>query len=87
MLLEVASMQTPIICSDIPENKSVFSGSEVLYFKAADSGDLAEKITWAIKHPGEMKRKAVKAKTRINNEYSWSKIAVQYSELYQRLLT
>jgi len=44
MLLETAWTKTPIICSDIPQNSSVFSDDEVLFFKDGDSIDLAKKI-------------------------------------------
>ena len=43
MLLEAASLQTPIICSDIPENKAIMQ-DHVLYFQSQDAGDLASRI-------------------------------------------
>ena len=52
MLLEVASIgTTPLICSDIPENTQVFTDEEVLFFRNKDADDLAEKFSWAEKHP------------------------------------
>ena len=41
MLLEAASLQTPIICSDIPENKIVMQDN-VVYFHSGDAVDLAD---------------------------------------------
>ena len=53
MLLEAASLQAPIICSDIPENK-IMMQDNVLYFRSEDAIDLANQIQWALAHPGEM---------------------------------
>ena len=48
MLLEAASLKVPVICSDIPENKTVFNEKEVLFFKSENEDDLAEKLKYAL---------------------------------------
>lgn len=85
MLLEVVSMKTPVIASDIPSNKSIFSDEELLFFKSNDSIDLMEKLQYAIKHPGIMKEKAEKAFEKLSSNYTWDNIARQYDFLYQKL--
>lgn len=87
MLLEVASLKTPIICSDIPENKVIFDDSMVLFFQTGNSRDLAEKIQFALNNPELMQTKANNAFLHLKNEFLWEKIAQQYDELYQSLLT
>lgn len=87
MMLEVASMKTPLICSDIPENKDVFTEHEVLFFKTGDSKDLAEKLEWALSNEEQMKKKAEKAYTKLSKEYLWERISRQYNKLYQELIT
>lgn len=85
MLLEVASLGTPIICSDIVENKAVFTDSDVLFFKVGDSVDLSEKILFAINNYGEMLEKAKSASERLKNEYNWSIISNKYKDLINSL--
>ena len=84
MLLEVASMKTPIIASDIPANKNVFSSDEVLFFKSGDSADLAEKIKYALANVDEMAEKAEKAYKKLINNYTWEEIAKQYKIIYDQ---
>lgn len=86
MLLEVASVKTPIICSDIPENTVVFNNDEVLFFKSGDVQDLAEKLKWAISNPDEMKKKSLRAYNKVKDKYLWSNITKQYEKLYQQIL-
>ena len=81
MLLEAASLQAPIICSDIPENKIVMQ-ENVLYFRSGDVDDLAEKIQWALAHPDEMSSFAQKASLFVKDTLTWEKISKQYDEIY-----
>ncbi|MEL6867937.1 MAG: glycosyltransferase family 4 protein [Bacteroidota bacterium] len=85
MLLEVGSLGTPMICSDIPQNKAVFDEREVLYFRSENAPDLAQKIQWAFRHPKEMQQRAQAAKKTIESEYLISHIVKQYTQLYQHL--
>lgn len=86
MLLEVASMKTPIICSDIAENKAVFNESEIQFFKVGDSSDLAQKIEYALENKDSLKNKAEQAFIKLNAEYRWEIIAKEYEKLYMSLL-
>jgi len=85
MLLEAASLQTPIICSSILENKIVMQDS-VLYFRSGDAIDLACQIQWALAHPGEMTNLGQKAGIFIKDTLSWDKIVEQYEDIYKDLL-
>jgi glycosyltransferase involved in cell wall biosynthesis len=82
MLLESASLQTPIICSDIPENKIVMD-ENVLYFHSEDSVDLAEKIEWALSHPREMSDLGKNAGTWVQDHLTWGPIIKQYERIYE----
>jgi len=86
MLLEAASMEVPIICSDIPENTAVFSADEVLYFKTGDSSDLAKKVIWALDNKGQMRKFVSKAKKKLTTAYTWDIVAQKYDCLFQELL-
>ncbi len=86
MLLEAGSIGTPMICSDIPQNKAVLSEEEVLFFQSKNIDDLAQKLNWAFDNEQHMQSLADKTKQRIEAEYLFSKIARQYAELYDTLL-
>jgi len=85
-MLEVASLKTPILCSDIPENKDVFSTEEVLYFETNNSSDLAKKIEWAINNESKMLAKSGKLFKKLKDNFQWKVIALQYFELYHQLI-
>jgi len=82
MLLEAASLGTPIVCSDIPANTSVLP-EQALYFRSGDVDDLVEKLRWALSHPEEMKRLGRSAQEWVKARFSWKRIAEQYDQLYQ----
>lgn len=85
MLLEAASLQTPIICSDIIENKVVMQDN-VKYFHSGDAIDLANKIQWALDHPDEIARLAQKANSHVKDTLTWETITKQYEEIYRRCI-
>lgn len=82
MLLEAASLQVPIICSDIPENKIVMH-ENVVYFKSGDAIDLAKHIQWAINHPNEMSINCKKASIYVKDNLTWDNIVKQYEDIYK----
>ena len=47
MLIEVVSLKVPMICSDIPENTSIFNDNEMTFFETDNVNDLAEKLLFA----------------------------------------
>jgi len=85
MLLEVASLGIPIVCSDIPENTAVLQ-DYALYFRSGDVGDLAEKLRWALDHQDEMQELANRAQAHVCAHFAWDQIVSQYEALYQRVV-
>lgn len=86
MLLEVASLNLPIICSDIFENKLIFNEKEVLYFSSGDYTDLAKKISYAEENKHEMLKRAELAYQKVLTQYSWFNISKKYDKIYSELL-
>jgi len=86
MLLEVVSMKTPVIASDIPSNKAVFSEEEMLFFKTSDSYDLMLKLQFALNHPEKMDNNANNAYNKLSVNYTWDIIANQYKNQFQKLI-
>lgn len=87
MLLEGASVKTPIVCSDIIENKDVFGDDEVLFFKTDSVDDLSKKIAWALNNTEKMKIKAEKAYKKLIKNYLWSDISERYQNIYDSMIT
>ncbi len=87
MLLEVASLRTPVVCSDIVQNTDIFEPDEMLFFRTASDTDLAEKLSWALAHPEEMKQFAEKAYRSLAEKYQWTIIARQYADVFDRITT
>ena len=83
-LLEVAALQTPLLASDLPENRAVLP-TQALYFQSADVADLRAKMTWALAHPREMNELAERAAAEIEAHYQWPGIVAQYTRLYEAL--
>lgn len=86
MLLEAAYVKTPVICSDIDANRSIFNNDEVTFFKTNDSSDLGEKLTWAWNNTEELIKKSLHAYQKLINHFNWSRIVIRYDELYSRLI-
>jgi len=83
VLLEAASMGTPILCSDIPANMAVLP-EQTLCFRSGDVDDLADKLRWALEHHAEMARLGQEAQSWVRTRLSWDLIAEQYDRLYHQ---
>jgi len=86
MLLEVVSMKTPVIASNILSNRAVFNDDELLFFKTNEADDLALKIEFALNNNDDMSQRAGRAYEKLKNEYTWKMIAKQYETIYDNLL-
>lgn len=86
MLLEVVSVQTPLVLSDIRENRAVLNESEAWFFCTGDASDLASQLTVALSNSNLSHQKAQQAWSRLKLQYSWPHIAAQYHQVYQSRL-
>ena len=86
MLLEVATMKTPLICSDIPENMAVFGEGSVLFFETNNSNDLADKLKFSFEQPEKMKELSNNAYEILKKKYQWSFLADKYATLYEKII-
>ncbi|MBP9500644.1 MAG: glycosyltransferase family 4 protein [Candidatus Promineofilum sp.] len=84
-LLEVAALKTPLLASDLPENRAVLP-EEALFFKSGDVDDLREKMIWALSHPDEMRDLAERAENVVREHFQWRHVVDQYEEVYEALL-
>ena len=84
MLLEVAALGVPIICSDIPENVAVLE-DKTIYFKSGDSENLKDKIEYSLDNYAEVLSRAEKTKKWVLEKYNWETIAEKYKNMYNNL--
>lgn len=81
VILENMGLQTPIICSDIKENLYVVDDT-ALTFKQGDIDDFATVLRYALDNPHILKDKALKAKTRAAEKFSWEVVTDQHIMLF-----
>ena len=86
MLLEVAALGLPIVCSDIPENVSVMEGNTI-YFKSEDDKELTEKIEFCLNNYEEILKKTEKTKKWVLKKYKWKSICDEYKEIYDSFIS
>lgn len=85
VILENMGLGTPLICSDIPENRFVV-GDTALLFRRGDTEDLHAKLRWAIDHPDEMKRNGQSGRQRARTEFNWDRCAEAYEQVFREIL-
>ncbi len=81
-LLEVAALRTPLVASDIPENREVLP-DQAIFFKSADVADLRDKLRWALAHPEELKGLTDRAYQWVSENYRWPVVIGRYEQLYE----
>ncbi len=86
MLLEVASMETPLVCSDIPENQAIFDAEETLFFESNNSDDLALKINEAFSDTKGMSDRTQKAFEKLRTQFTWDMISKKYISLFEMVI-
>lgn len=84
MLLEVVSLNIPVIASNIPANKAIFNDSELLFFETNNSFSLAEQLMYSIDHKNELRERALCAFEKVKNEFTWQIVADRYKEIYNK---
>ncbi len=78
ILLEAASVKVPIICSDIPENKNIFSQKQVSFFKVDDVEDLCKVLKSNLSDQAFTRKKAEIAFEYLIQNYRWEDISESY---------
>lgn len=81
-LVEAASLEIPIICSDIPTFREMFEEDEVTFFKVDDIYDLNEKVMALDIN----KNKQKKAKAKVDKLFRITETCKKYYELYLSLV-
>jgi glycosyltransferase involved in cell wall biosynthesis len=81
VILTVMGLGTPLICSDIAENKFI-TGENATHFVSGNIISLSEKIKYCIDNIDKLKKMAKIGKDDILNRFKWDSITSQYIELF-----
>ena len=81
VILTVMGLGTPLICSDIVENRFI-KGDNAFLFTSADSDSLAEKIEYSLNHPDYRREMAERGRTDILSRFNWDSVTEKYLELF-----
>ena len=81
VILQVMGLGTPLLCSDIDENKYIVQ-EDTLLFRKSEIDSLQEKLNYAIENPQIIARNADKGQSRIQRVYDWEKVAEKYLQLF-----
>jgi len=83
-LIEAMGFGNCVIANETPENIEVLGGCGFSY-KKNDIKDLREKISYVLNNPRIVEEFGKKARTRIDQYYSWNSIANSYERLFKSL--
>ena len=81
VILTVMGLGTPLICSDIVENKFI-TGDNATHFKSGSVDSLFEKIEYSLIGIDELKEKAQIGQQDILRRFNWETITDQYIKLF-----
>jgi len=81
VILTVMGLGTPLICSDIDENKYI-TKDNATHFRSGNLDDLAEKINFSVWNPQKIKKMAEIGKKDILARFNWDSITDQYINLF-----
>jgi glycosyltransferase involved in cell wall biosynthesis len=74
---------TPLICSDIVENKFI-TLDNATHFISGNSSSLAQKLNYCLNNQEKLKQMAEDGKADILARFNWDSVASQYLDLFNR---
>lgn len=81
VILTVMGLGTPILCSDIAENKFI-TNENATHFYSGDSDSLAEELNYCLLNPAIIKEKADRGREDVLARFNWDSVAEKYLELF-----
>jgi glycosyltransferase involved in cell wall biosynthesis len=81
VILTVMGLGTPLICSDIVENKYITRDNAV-HFRSGDLDDLAEKIIFTLGNFDKIVKNAEIGRKDILSRFNWDSITNQYINMF-----
>jgi glycosyltransferase involved in cell wall biosynthesis len=86
VILENMGLRTPIICSDIQENRYVVGESGWL-FRKGDSDDLLRVLQWSLDHPQELAAMGEEGYVRASSLFSWDAVTREHVRVFDQYLS
>jgi len=83
VMLSIMGLGTPLICSDIRENKYIVH-EDALMFEKSNIASCQKILEYALENREKHLEMAKAAKIRILKDYSWDTITDQYIELFEK---
>ena len=83
VILTVMALGTPLICSDIEENKFI-TKSNAMHFISNNVKSLNERLEYALNNVDKILLNAKQGKTDISERFNWENITDQYLELLKK---
>jgi len=81
VILENMGLGTPIICSDIPENRYVVADTGA-YFRKSDPDDLLRVLQWALANAEALAENGQRGKARARAMFSWDAVAEAFERVF-----
>lgn len=83
VILTVMGLGTPLICSDIVENKFI-CGDNAVTFISGDATDLSKRLQFALDNKEVISQKARAGSIDISKRFNWDQITDEYIELLKK---
>lgn len=81
VILENMALGTPVICSDIPENRYVVADTGA-YFRKSESDDLLKTLQWALTNPQPLADNGRRGRARARAQFSWDAVAEAFERVF-----
>ena len=81
VILTVMGLGTPLLCSDIAENKFI-TNENATHFRSGDSNSLGEQLNYCIQNPVLIREKADRGREDVLTRFNWNSVAEKYHELF-----
>ena len=82
VVLENMGLGTPVICSDIEENRYVVDDTAVL-FRKGDVGDLRRQLEFALASPQRLRENGERGQRRAREQFSWTRVTEAHEIVFQ----
>lgn len=86
VILENMGLGTPVICSDIQENKYVVADTAKL-FEKSNVASLLATLEWSLEHPEAMRHLGQAGRQRAVENFSWDAVTDAHLRLFERFTT
>ncbi|MEO7048396.1 MAG: glycosyltransferase family 4 protein [Ferruginibacter sp.] len=83
IILTVMALGTPLICSDIVENKFI-TKSNAIHFLSGDANSLHKSLEYSLNNISELELNAKRGKEDVLKRFNWENITDQYIDLLKK---